>query len=104
MLLDALEEAYPTRLIDWADAIELQQAPMPEGSYRSFVAWALGPREADFWPLGFDQGAQLGVVGAWATWPDAVLVYRRDKKETTYQLRGAAWATPAGVGLASTVP
>ena len=90
-LLEALCEEYPQVATPWASENELLEQPLPIARLRGFVTWALGRGAAQTsWPL----GPGLRVMGAWASWPDAVLVEMVEppdepSAEPVYQLRVA---------------
>ena len=87
-LLEALGAQYPHLVVDWTDNRGLAETPLPDQDLRRFISWAI-PRMAQIaWPV----VPKVQVLGAWATYPDSILLVRPDERgEWEYQLRLAAW-------------
>ena len=97
-LLEALgdrQAGYPHVVVDWTDARGLAETPLPNPDLRGFITWSIPKMDRIAWPV----TPTVRVLGAWATYPDAVLLVRRDVRGMwEYQLRLAAWKdyTPGG--------
>lgn len=87
-LLGALVQQYPHEVMNWTDARGLSETPLPDTDLRSFITWAIPRAGTIGWPV----VPGIHVLGAWATYPDAILLVRSDKTGSwEYQLRLAAW-------------
>lgn len=87
-LQEALNKQYPRVLTTWASEEELLDQHLPSKALRNFLTWSLGRGgEAAAWSTG-PAGA---VRGAWASWPDAVLVESRAGDESVFHVRAAPW-------------
>ncbi len=92
-LVDGLQAAYPHGLSEWLPSPRLlEQTGAMTKETRAFLTWSL-PRIGTH---GFRAAPDVWVLGAWATWRDAVLVARHEEAQTdgwAYQLRGQAALT-----------
>ena len=87
-LLGALLEQYPHLVVDWTDVRGLGETPLPDMDLRRFISWAVPKADTIGWPV----APSVQVLGAWATYPDAILLVRPNPRgEREYQLRLAAW-------------
>ncbi len=87
-LLGALVEQFPQEVVNWTDTRGLGETPLPDTDLRRFITWAIPRMESIAWPV----APGIRVLGAWATYPDAVMLVRADKSGSwEYQLRLAAW-------------
>ena len=90
-LLGALVEQYPKEIIGWTDTRGLAETPLPDVDLRRFISWALPKAPTISWPI----APNVRVLGAWATYPDAVILVRPAAGGGwEYQLRLAAWKQP----------
>ena len=92
-LREALEAVYPEVWgKPWHTAWQLREATK-QRSLRRFLQWAVDGLEGESAPKGcwqLDTGYR--VIGAWASWPDAVLVERTRAGGREYQVRLSRWA------------
>ena len=86
----ALEGVYSQVAADWGNELEVSQARLP-AKLRSFISWSFGSGQRHLWPLGVYHRARWGVIGAWSSWSDAVLLVRQTATETTFQVRAGPW-------------
>ena len=87
-LRNGLAQQYPKVLVDWTDGRGLGETPLPNLELRRFIQWALTNSAEITWPV----TPLVRVMGAWATWPDAVLLVRTAETGVAeYQLRAAVW-------------
>lgn len=86
-LWDALVGQYPRISVNWTDVRGLGETPLPDLELRRFIQWALRSSETIAWPV----CPEIHVLGAWATWPDAILLARKSGSGLEYQLRLPVW-------------
>ena len=86
-LWDALVGQYPTVSVNWTDVRGLGETPLPDLELRRFIQWGLRSSATIAWPVCPD----IHVLGAWATWPDAILLARKAGTALEYQLRLPHW-------------